>query len=188
MRRSAEAASVLVSADSQTLRPKPSDRRATESRRISRELLRALHDVSGMKLVRIAEDVIFSLNETLKSRFGVGHIQLRVLVIVGLHQPISLTAVARQSRMDKAWISRTIQGLVGRGLLARTKHPTDRRGSLLALSPAGEELLCDMAAVTLHHQEQLLKGLRKRQVKQILDILMIRAEEMLRTASHHSMA
>ena len=183
MRRSHGERSVLVPEDDQALRPKASAGKAAASRRISRELLHALHDVSGMKLVRIAELVIFSLNETLKSRFGVGHIQLRVLVIVGLQQPVSLTAVARKSRMDKAWISRTIQGLVERGLLARAKHPTDRRGSLLSLSPAGEELLCDMAAVTLRHQEQLLRGLRQRQVKHVLNVLMVRAEEMLGAAS-----
>jgi DNA-binding MarR family transcriptional regulator len=171
--------------DADVVRAKAVATKVTGPRRISRELLHALHDVSGTKLMRIAELVIFSLNETLKSRFGIGHIQLRVLVIVGLQQPVSLTAVARQSRMDKAWISRTIQGLVERGLLTKVKHPSDRRGSLLSLSPTGEELLCDMAAVTLRHQEQLLKGLRQRQVKQILDILMVRAEEMLGTTSDH---
>jgi len=138
-----------------------------------------------MKLVRIAELVIFSLNESLKSRFGIGHIQLRVMVLVGLNEPISLTAVARQSHMDKAWISRTVQGLVDRGLLVRAAHPTDRRGSLLSLSPTGEELLSDMARVTLNHQDQLLKGLSKKQVDRILDVLMARADEILRTALHN---
>ena len=153
------------------------------SRRVSREVLDVLNGLAGMKVVRLAEIIIFSASQTLKSRFGLRNTDLRILVILGLHQPLSLNEVTRRTRIDRAWISRTVRQLERRGLVARVPNPMHKRGSLLSLTRSGEAMLCDIAPVAMGHEERLLKGLHKKEVDQILDVLMARAEEIYRAAS-----
>lgn len=144
----------------------------------------ALIRLVSVRIVRLAELILRIGNRTFKSRFGVKPTDLRILVMLGAYQPISVNEVSRRTHIDKAWISRSLRGLLRRELITKTPHPADSRASSLSLTRKGEAMLREIAPVAQEYQRQLLQGLRRRDVDRVLDSLSARAEELFqRTAS-----
>lgn len=137
----------------------------------------------SVRIVRLAELILRIGTHTFKNRFGVKPTDLRILVILGAYQPISVNEVSRRTHIDKAWISRSLKGLLQRKLIRRTSHPSDSRASLLSLTAKGEALLREIAPVAEEYQRQLLQGQRARDVERVLDLLSARAEEMFEIAA-----
>lgn len=148
----------------------------------------ALIRLVSVRLVRLAELILRIGTLTFKDRFGVKNTDLRILVMLGAHQPISVNEVSRRTHIDKAWISRSLRGLLRRKLVTKTAHPTDSRASLLSLTKAGEALLREIAPVAVAYQRELLRGLPSRDVERVLGILSERAEEMLQLATEKNVA
>jgi DNA-binding MarR family transcriptional regulator len=67
--------------------------------------------------------------------------QLRVLVMVSSRGPLNLGAVAAGLGVHPSNATRTVDRLVGAGLLSRSDDPTDRRNLVLELTPDGEVLV-----------------------------------------------
>lgn len=132
----------------------------------------------SVRVVRLADLILRIGTSAFKDRFGVKPTHLRILVILGAFQPISVNEVSRRTHIDKAWISRSLKGLMRRKLVTRTAHPHDSRASLLSLTKKGEALLREIAPVAEEYQRQLLEGQRARDVERVLDLLSARAEEM----------
>jgi DNA-binding MarR family transcriptional regulator len=132
----------------------------------------------SVRIVRLSELILRIGTLTFKNRFGVKPTDLRILVMLGAYQPISVNEVSRRTHIDKAWISRSLAGLLRRKLIKRTAHPSDSRASLLSLTKKGEALLREIAPVAEEYQRQLLQGQRTRDVERVLDLLSARAEEM----------
>lgn len=143
----------------------------------------ALIRLVSVRIVRLAELILRIGTLTFKDRFGVKPTDLRILVMLGAYQPISVNEVSRRTHIDKAWISRSLRGLLRRKLITKTAHPADSRVSSLSLTKKGEVLLREIAPVAQEYQRQLLQGQRRRDVERVLDSLSARAEEMFeRTA------
>jgi DNA-binding MarR family transcriptional regulator len=132
----------------------------------------------SVRIVRLSELILRIGTLTFKERFGVKPTDLRILVMLGAYQPISVNEVSRRTHVDKAWISRSLEGLLRRKLIKRTSHPSDSRASLLSLTNKGEGLLREIAPVAEEYQRQLLQGQRARDVERVLDLLSARAEEI----------
>jgi DNA-binding MarR family transcriptional regulator len=143
----------------------------------------ALIRLIAVRIVRLSELVLRIGTLAFKDRFGVKPTDLRILVILGAYQPISVNEVSRRTHIDKAWISRSLRGLLRRKLIAKTSHPSDNRASLLSLTRQGEALLREIAPVAERYQRQLLEGQRARDVERVLDLLSTRAEEMFQAAA-----
>ena len=150
----------------------------TRHRREHEPHIDALIRLVSVRVVRIAELILRIGTLTFKERFGVKPTDLRILVMLGAYQPISVNEVSRRTHIDKAWISRSLAGLLRRKLITRTAHPSDSRASLLSLTKKGEALLREIAPVAQEYQRQLLQGLRTRDVERVLDLLSARAEEI----------
>jgi DNA-binding MarR family transcriptional regulator len=142
----------------------------------------ALIRLVSVRIVRLSELIIRIGTLTFKGRFGVKPTDLRILVMLGAYQPISVNEVSRRTHIDKAWISRSLRDLLRRKLITRTAHPSDSRASLLSLTKKGEALLREIAPVAEQYQQQLLQGQRARDVERVLDLLSTRAEEMYQVA------
>lgn len=138
----------------------------------------ALIRLVSVRIVRIADLILRIGAVAFKTRFGVKPTDLRILIILGAFQPISVNEVSRRTHIDKAWISRSIAPLLRRKLITRTAHPSDSRASLLSLTKKGEDLLREIAPVAQEYQRQLLQGQRLRDVERALDLLTTRAEEI----------
>jgi DNA-binding MarR family transcriptional regulator len=142
----------------------------------------ALIRLVSVRIVRLSELILRIGTQRFKDRFGVKPTDLRILVMLGAYQPISLNEVSRRTHIDKAWISRSLRALLRRKLIARMAHPSDSRASLLSLTRKGEALLREIAPVAQEYQRQLLQGQRARDVERVLDLLSARAEEMYQAA------
>lgn len=143
----------------------------------------ALIRLVSVRIVRLSELILRIGTVTFKERFGVKPTDLRILVMLGAYQPISVNEVSRRTHIDKAWISRSLRDLLRRKLIKRTAHPSDSRASLLSLTRKGETLLREIAPVAEEYQRQLLQGQRPRDVERVLDLLSARAEEMFQESA-----
>ena len=143
----------------------------------------ALIRLISVRIVRLSELILRITTLAFKDRFGVRPTDLRILVMLGAYQPISVNEISRRTHIDKAWISRSLRGLLRRKLIAKTSHPSDNRASLLSLTRQGEALLREIAPVAEGYQRQLLHGQRARDVERVLDLLSTRAEEMFQGAT-----
>jgi len=143
----------------------------------------ALIRLVSVRLVRLAELISRIASLTFEEQFGLKNTDLRILVMLGAYQPISLNEVSRKTHIDKAWISRSSRALLNRRLITRTPHPSDSRVSLLSLTRKGEALLREIAPVAEDYQRQLLRGQRTRDVERVLDLLSARAEELFQIAT-----
>jgi DNA-binding MarR family transcriptional regulator len=70
--------------------------------------------------------------------------QLRVLVILSVHDRLNLSGVADRLGVNASNASRTCDRLVKRGLVDRQDDPHDRRNLSLALARPGRKLLGDV--------------------------------------------
>ena len=168
--------------------PRPSRIRRAEvgaerRRREPEAHIDALIRLVSVRIVRLSELILRIGAIAFTGRFGIKTTELRILVILGAYQPISVNEVSRRTHIDKAWISRSLRGLLRRKLVARTSHPSDSRASLLSLTSKGEALLREIAPVAENYQRQLLQGQRARDVERMLGLLSARAEEMFAQAT-----
>lgn len=136
----------------------------------------------SVRIVRLSELILRIGSLTFGKRFGVKNTDLRILVILGAYQPISVNEVSRRTHIDKAWISRSLSGLLRRKLVTKAAHPYDSRASVLQLTKKGEALLREIAPVAEEYQRRLLQGQKARDVERMLDLLSNRAEEMYQLA------
>ncbi len=167
--------------------PMPYPKALEAGRRVRRRREHAPHidaliRLVSVRIVRLSELILRIGTLTFKDRFGVKPTDLRILVMLGAYQPISVNEVSRRTHIDKAWISRSLRGLMRRKLITKTSHPSDNRASLLSLTKQGESLLREIAPVAQEYQRQLLQGQRTRDVERVLDLLSARAEEMFQFA------
>lgn len=72
--------------------------------------------------------------------FGVTLMEWRVIGSLALDAPLSLQQIAHRFDLDKGQASRTVAGLLARGLLHRRVNGSDRRSLALRLTPAGWRL------------------------------------------------
>ncbi len=138
----------------------------------------SLIQLVSVRIVRVADLILRIGKVTFGRRFGVKPTDLRILIILGAHQPISVNEISRRTHIDKAWISRSLRGLLRRKLVKRTVHPADSRASSLSLTRKGEALLREIAPVAEEYQHQLLQGQSRSDVERVLELLAARAEEM----------
>jgi DNA-binding MarR family transcriptional regulator len=140
----------------------------------------AMDDFVTVRLVLLAEIIARGASEAFASRFGVKNTELRILVQLGGPKPLAVNEIARRTRVDKAWISRSITALERRGLVRREPHPTDTRASLVSLTAQGRQLIEELAPVARARNDRLLEGLDRAEVHRLLDALLTRADDLLR--------
>lgn len=94
-----------------------------------------------------------------EARFGLGIPQWRLLAVLSEAGGQTQSALVQRTAMDKVTVSRAAQTLVRRGLVQRAADPADRRAVRLDLSPAGLEIVRDVAPLALALEAELLAGL-----------------------------
>jgi len=155
------------------LKPKP-----RPSARAPDEPSLAMDGFVTVRVVQLAEIIARGASQVFEERFGVKNTELRILVQLSKH-PLAVNELARRTRVDKGWISRSLRGLEQRGLVQRTIHPTDSRATLASLTAEGDQLVRAFAPVAQARNQRLLAGLDEAEVRGLLDALFLRAEDIL---------
>ncbi len=71
---------------------------------------------------------------------GVDPDEYGFLSIVGTLQPVTRTALARATGLRRTTLRDAVRPLIDRGHVVESPHPRDGRATLLALTPAGQEV------------------------------------------------
>lgn len=72
---------------------------------------------------------------------GLGFTQMKALFILSEHERLAVKDIADRLAMSLPAMSRSIDGLVQRGYVARKECASDRRSRLVTLLPAGRDVL-----------------------------------------------
>ena len=89
--------------------------------------------------------------------FGVTNGQFSLMMSLNRPSPPSIGAVASLLAMDRTTLTAALKPLERRGLVQVMIDPKDRRSRLLALTPAGQDLLASVVP-TWEHTHTLVEG------------------------------
>jgi len=147
----------------------------------SAETLR-LQDFLPYRLAITSNRVSRMVARAYRARFGLSIWEWRVIAILGEGEPSTAQDLADSAAMDKVAVSRAVKALVERGLIARFDHASDRRSSLLKLTPDGEAVYADISPIALDAEARLLEGFSAEEratLARLLDRIRARAQTML---------
>ena len=100
--------------------------------------------------------------------FGVTLVEWRIIGNLALSSPMSLQQISHRFDLDKGQSSRTVAGLLSRGILHRSVNGRDRRSLMLRLTPAGWRLYRRILGASRERSERLLGCLEARERRAFL--------------------
>lgn len=106
---------------------------------------------AARRLARVFDEALQSLDLT--------NGQFSLLMSLNRPNPPPMGPVADLLAMDRTTLTAALKPLRRRGLVKVTVDPKDRRGRLLALTPAGRTLLAQALPVWKRHHRELEKDL-----------------------------
>lgn len=81
----------------------------------------------------------------------------RVLASLDGAEPMSIGALARVTTMKQPTLTRVVDRLQARGHVRRIAHETDRRITLIAITPAGDKLVSGLIGMAKEHERRVLE-------------------------------
>lgn len=129
-----------------------------------------LHQSIAPKL-RLAAKESRTFFEAELGRSGATFATWTMLATLKLEGPMIQRALARYLNIEGPTLSRHLETMERRGLVARTRDGADRRAATVALTPAGEEMYAEIEAVALRSQQRMLAGLSDEEVEQLGGLL-----------------
>lgn len=84
---------------------------------------------------------------------------------------INPTRISHYQQVKKNTITSLLKGLEDQGLIARTTDPTDRRGFMIHITPAGRDLIRSTAPARLAFMNQLASGLSDAEKDELVSLL-----------------
>ncbi len=112
---------------------------------------------------------------------GVTLVQCHTLVELGEAGPLNLSELARRMDLDKSTVSRTIDSLVGTGLVERKEDPGNRRAVILKPTRLGAGRLKKIHGVSDRFYQEILEKLPENQIDKITECLELLADAMAGT-------
>jgi len=112
-----------------------------------------------------------AIAEAYRRRFGLSVPEWRVIAVLSRHPGLAAAEVAAHTRMDAVAVSRAVARLLRARRLRRSVSRTDRRRSVLSVSPAGAAVYREVAPLALRYERELLAALSSRQRAMLDDVL-----------------
>lgn len=81
----------------------------------------------------------------------------RVLATLSSHEPMSIGQLARITVTQQPTLTAVLARMEPRGLVKRVAHESDRRVSLVRLTPAGQRLSAKMIELAREHERRVLE-------------------------------
>ena len=103
--------------------------------------------------------------------FGLTIPEWRLIAVIGEDDGITQQQVGRRTRMDKVTVSRATIALVGRGLVERRPHTSDRRSQSLHLTKAGHDLYDQVAPKALDLEREIFASFDPKEVAAFSEML-----------------
>jgi DNA-binding MarR family transcriptional regulator len=106
-----------------------------------------------------------------QDEFGLSIPEWRVIAVLGAFAPLSSNEIGDKTEMDKAKVSRAVAMLLKSGRIERAAHPTDQRLIQLTLSRQGRKIYEAIVPRALELETALTKGMSRKELAQIHDLL-----------------
>ena len=103
--------------------------------------------------------------------YGLPRPEYVVVYSLGLRDGVTARDISVSYGFPKNSLSRAIHALERKGLVARTRHPSDRRSFLISLTPAGRRLFEETLPRFVALQDEMLKVLSTRE-RETLSVLL----------------
>jgi DNA-binding MarR family transcriptional regulator len=140
------------------------------------------------RLATLSNRISRTIAALYSERFHLSIPEWRIMAILGDETDLSASEVAERTAMDKVAVSRAVSRLLAKGRLERHFSSTDRRRSVLALSPDGRAIYREIMPLALSYEAHLLAHLSGEE-QTALDHLLRRLEsldlEMIKTPQHN---
>ncbi|WP_333821816.1 MarR family winged helix-turn-helix transcriptional regulator [Pinisolibacter sp.] len=139
-------------------------------------------DLLTYRLLRLSNTLGLFSSRRYRDQFGVTLPEWRVLSIIAMRGTTSAREISRILATDKGWVGLSVDGLVARGLVARSRDARDGRRMLLELTGEGRALHDAVLAEARLRQQRLLSTLAPETARSLtvaLDRLQIEADRML---------
>jgi DNA-binding MarR family transcriptional regulator len=138
------------------------------ARPLDRRLLFLMH--------RAHRAIMGHANARMLDELGISASQLSTLLYVAKNPRCSMTDVAAVLDLAKSAASSTLRRMELAGFVSREPNPKDARGSLLVITPRGEEIRARSLPVIRRLQEQLTEGFDASERETILRFLNVVVE------------
>jgi DNA-binding MarR family transcriptional regulator len=122
-----------------------------------------LHNLAGLSAA--------SASLRVQRKFGLTLLEWRSIGMLGAFAPLSLKELAHRAALDKSYASRTVGGLIERGIVASGRNDADGRGVMLSLTEEGRALYEKVLADAIARNERLLSPLSAPQREQLMAML-----------------
>ena len=138
----------------------------------------SIEDLVPVRIMRIADILSRLATRGFRARFDLRNTDFRILNLLDHAQGMTVNEIARQTHVDKAWISRSLRQLLKKGLVKRGSDKKDSRVAIISMTKTGQTLLEEIRPLTRATEERLLDGIETAAFKQDLDRLMKNVEAM----------
>jgi DNA-binding MarR family transcriptional regulator len=122
-------------------------------------------------LNQAAEASSLAFQQVYKGRYGMLRTEWRVLFHLGVYKRLTAKEIGTRAGIHKTKVSRAVQKLAERRLLARTRDETDRRSEFLTLTVAGQAVYRDLRAVAHEYDTELAARFPPQDVALLRDML-----------------
>ena len=126
-----------------------------------------LQDILGYYLRR-AQSANFQLFDKNLSERNISPGQFGLLCKIGKNPGISQTALARADGIERSTRGEVIDRFEARTLVARRRHPSDRRVYALHLTRKGEKFLSQVIPEVIASEGELTRNLTQKEFKTLL--------------------
>lgn len=108
-------------------------------------------------LLAQASHLISGEFHTVVASRGVTVSEWRVLATLSGAEPVSIGSLARHAVMKQPTLTRVLDRMESRGQIERIPHDTDRRITLISITPEGERLVGGLIELALLHERRVLE-------------------------------
>lgn len=120
------------------------------------------------RVATLAEEVSRCLSQVYSARFQLNRDEWRVLSALSQHSPMKTAEVIHHTNLEKMQVSRAVSSLEEAGIIKRSTDDDDRRNRVLALTPAGRQLVRKIVPLVLAREQFLLEALDEQEHEVLL--------------------
>jgi len=120
---------------------------------------------------RLSETISSELSSIYVEQYGLSIAQWRVIANLAQHTSLTAQDIVVFTAMEKSMISRAVNALVDRGLVAGTASVEDSRAKDLRLTKSGDALYRSIVPNVLSWEKELLSCLSKPDYKNLMKTL-----------------
>lgn len=123
------------------------------------------------KLSAVSNNISRIIADTYKNKFALSITEWRIMAVLGELPGSSADEVSLRTQVEKSLISRSLQKLLKRELVARKVDASDRRRQNLTLSDAGKDIYNEIVPVSYEYESVLVECFSDEEREQ-LDLLL----------------